>query len=161
VSAVDTTGQRFSRLTVIERAGTDKHGNATWLCVCDRGKSTVVRGDLLRSGHTQSCRCLVGEVQVQVHGRARSGAHSRTYKSWISLKRRCTNPNCEKWSRYGGRGITVYDRWLHNYPAFLADMGERPVGHTIHRTDNDGDYEPSNCCWSTDHHEQNANQRAV
>jgi hypothetical protein len=61
---------------------------------------------------------------------------------------RCTDPNCRQWKWYGGRGITVCDRWLV-FENFLADMGERPEGKTLDRVDPDGDYEPGNVRWAT------------
>lgn len=70
---------------------------------------------------------------------------------------RCTNPNNPAWRLYGGRGITVCARW-RDFPAFLADMGERPNGLTLDRIDNDRGYEPGNCRWAT-WSEQRSNQR--
>ena len=77
--------------------------------------------------------------------------------TWYSMIRRCTVESHFKYKRYGGRGIKVCDRWM-KFDAFLADMGERPSGMSIDRINNDGDYEPSNCKWSTP--KEQANNRS-
>jgi hypothetical protein len=72
---------------------------------------------------------------------------------------RCRNPNHPQWKNYGGRGITVCDRWKRDYLAFEADMGVRPQPFlSIDRINNDGNYEPGNCRWATQS-QQNSNQR--
>src|SRR5262245_23331973 len=83
------------------------------------------------------------------------------YGVWIEMRRRCFNPRNKSWHNYGGRGITMCDRWRKSFDAFLTDMGSRPSSrHSIERIDNDGDYEPGNCCWATAK-EQRANQRVA
>ena len=77
------------------------------------------------------------------------------YRAWIHMKDRCFNPNSKDYPNWGGRGITVCDRWL-NFENFLADMGSRPTTkHSLDRIDNDGDYSPKNCKWSTKAEQQN------
>lgn len=150
--APDLTGQVFGSLVVTERSGTTPGGVATWVCICQCGKETVCRANHLRSGRSKSCGC--GRTP---HGHT-SGRISSTYVSWASMLTRCRNPNQSGFEYWGGRGITVCEKWM-SFENFLADMGERPAGKTLDRfPDVNGNYEPGNCRWATPK-EQRANQR--
>ncbi|MFJ9112967.1 hypothetical protein [Streptomyces sp. NPDC102283] len=123
-------------------------------CVCDCGKPHSVL--LQMWGRTQSCGCLRTEQLV-----ARSTTHghsgSSVYMTWGDMVNRCTNATHKRWADYGGRGITVCERW-RKFDNFLADMGERPEGMTLDRIDNDRGYELGNCRWVSQS-EQNRNRR--
>lgn len=80
------------------------------------------------------------------------------YQIWAAILRRCTNPNAKDYPRYGGRGITVCERWANSFTAFYDDMGDRPDGMQIDRIDNSRGYEPGNCRWVTSR-ENNRNRR--
>lgn len=154
-SVRDLAGQRFGRLTVIREHGRDKDARAMWYCACDCGVIKPIASRCLLYGTTYSCGCLRRERAV-----ARNTTHasfgSPTHYSWQAMRIRCRNPRSKDYHRYGGRGIVICDRW-DKFENFLADMGERPVGKTLDRRDNDGNYEPSNCKWST-RKEQAANR---
>lgn len=147
--------KKFGRLAVIEEAGIDKSRHALWKCECDCGKIRIIEGNKLRSGHTKSCGCLKKELvleAVTTHGMCKTP----TYKTWQSMKWRCSNPNCPDYHYYGGKGITVCKRWL-NFENFFTDMGERPEGLTIERVDSNHGYYKANCKWAT-YTEQSRNQ---
>lgn len=161
---IDISGARFGFLVALRPTGIQHGGNsgAQWSCVCDCGTTLLAGSCSLRSGHTKSCGCkkaaLVAAAR-KTHGHSQGGRVSPTYGSWHNMLRRCSEPTHNRYHLYGGRGVTVCDRWANSFENFLEDMGERPEGKTLDRVDVNGNYEPANCKWSTPT-EQARNRRA-
>lgn len=148
-------GTRYGDLVVAVR----QEGARSFVqCRCDCGASSAPRGYSLTGGHTTSCGCrkrVATAARNQTHGLSKIPE----YGVWAAMLRRCTNPNAKDYPNYGGRGITVCERWL-DFAAFHADMGDRPTpDHSIDRIENDGGYESGNCRWAT-RSEQMRNRRA-
>lgn len=150
----DLAGRVFTRLTVITFAGRDRRGKLVWECRCECGKTVIVRRDHLTSGNHRSCGCLARELfvaRITTHGATggRSGKRTPEYIAWNAMIQRCTNPSNPGWVNYGGRGITVCERWW-SYENFIADMGDRPGrGYELERKDNSKGYSFENCEWAT------------
>lgn len=151
-----------SRLKVIEEMARVKSGRKwrrVFRCVCDCGVERVVRRDHLLSGQTISCGCYVNQDSYKSRADYHGLQGSPEYKIWKGIRKRCYGKNQTGYENYGGRGITMCDRWKSSFKAFFEDMGPRPsANHSIERTNNDGNYEPGNCVWATDF-EQNRNRR--
>ena len=142
----DLTGQKFGRLTVIKRAGT-QNGHSTWLCRCECGNFCTVKGIHLKNGHTRSCGCLHNEGNHKTHGMK----NTPIYGTWHTMMARCYNPKHKFFDRYGGRGIKVCERW-HDINNFFEDVSQMEnygrAGYTLDRENNDKDYCPENCRWA-------------
>ena len=146
----DLTGRVFGRLTVLSC----KEKPRVWVCLCSCGVTTEVITSRLNSGNTKSCGCLkrtiLGDLR-RTHGMANSrvkGYAIKAYGVWQAMRDRCSNPNRADFHRYGGRGISVCQRW-EKFENFYADMGEPPTGTSLDRIDNDKGYSKKNCRWAT------------
>ena len=160
----DITDRKFGRLTVL-RFSAMRNGKAHWQCQCECGEILDISGQSLKRGLSRSCGCLA-KRNAATHGMS----HYAEYQIWCGILQRCNDPNGKSFSRYGGRGITICNRW-EQFVNFYADMGPRPSSeHSIDRIDNDAHYScgrcpqckknmwSANCRWSS-RVEQGSNKR--
>jgi hypothetical protein len=157
-------GQKFERWTVLEMTRMPQTprqrergnpGTRAALCRCECGTTRPVQVAYLVDGLSKSCGCYKAERTAQqnqerflTHGLTKHAHYSR----WSVMLKRCENPQNAKYPRYGGRGIKVCDEW-HDVRVFIAyletELGHCPVGYSLDRIDNDGDYEPGNMRWAS------------
>lgn len=149
-------GMVFGRLTAVSIDHLGDRNSAFWLCRCACGREKVILGSNLTMGRTRSCGCFRDEQSAKRNTR-HGGWKSKEYKAWRNIVSRCLNPNDPQFRNYGGRGITICGKWRKSFSAFLAEVGQCPEGMQIDRINNNGNYEPGNCRWTT--REVNRNNR--
>lgn len=159
---IDLTGRKFGRLTVLEQADYaydyKNHRMVMWKCQCDcpDKKIVYVHSSNLLNGNSKSCGCYAKDRTRETritHGKR----STRLYSIYANMKNRCSNPNCNRYSLYGGKGIKVCDEWLNNFQSFYdwAMANGYSDELTLDRKDNSKDYCPENCRWSTMKEQQN------
>lgn len=148
------SGTRIGRLTVQKRVRNHPKfkNKVRWECLCDCGKKIIVTSDGLLKP-IKSCGCWTREVTRMIftrHGESRRHKTTPEYRIWQGMKARCFRVANPAYPRYGGRGITMCERWANSFEAFLEDMGRRPSKRmSLDRIKNDKGYEPGNCRWAT------------
>ncbi len=151
-------GRVFHFWTVISEHPTPKGKMRKVLCRCECGTIRPCVAADLKRGHSKSCGCHQKAVVSSVMGTHRL-TNTTTYRSWGNMKARCLRTTHPRYMDYGGRGITVCDRWANSFEAFVEDMGHAMPGESIERRDNDRGYCPDNCHWLP-RPSQNRNTRA-
>lgn len=152
----------FGMKVIVDSGLRTKSNDKLWTCECLTcgSTSTLARGYDLKGGDYQSCGCIKHKLSSEkktTHGKSTSDV----YKIYYGMIDRCTNSNHDHYQNYGGRGITISERWLSSFENFYQDMGDRPSKkHSIDRIDNDLGYSSENCKWSTNQ-EQSFNRRKV
>lgn len=153
-------GKTYGKLTVLSLTYDSSTKKYTSVCRCECGNIKEYDFACVRSGNTISCGCYLKEVR-RIASITHNMSKSKEHKAWRHIKERCFNPNSKYYYNYGGRGITMCERWRCSFESFLADMGLAPSAkHSIDRIDVNRNYEPGNCRWATVQ-QQSINKRST
>lgn len=146
--AVDLTGMRFGRLTVISKTRSNS-GRVAWMCKCDCGNETAPMTTELLKGRTQSCGCLHSE-NIGNASRKHGQYKTRLYRIWGNMIQRCSNPKNDNYHLYGAKGVSVCDEWK-DFAVFSKWAMENGYSDSlsIDRIETDKGYFPENCRWAT------------
>ena len=154
----DIKGKKFGRLTAVSPTNQRKQRSVVWQCLCECGNTKYVSRKDLTNGLVKSCGCLRNRKNsTEIHNKT----NSPLYHVWTSMKQRCFNPKACQYKYYGRQGVTVCSEWTESFLSFYhwAIKNGYHEGLTIDRIDTFGNYEPTNCHWTT-HAEQNRNKRS-
>lgn len=156
---IDLSGQQFGLWTVLAYSHLGNHAHM-WHCRCACGTRRIVDSRGLRNGRSASCGCVRKQSCAVANKKRRKATlrrHDPVYACWLAMRQRCLNKTNKYYPEWGGRGITICDRWLHGdgtkdgFECFRDDMGPRPKGarYSVERRDNFAGYRPDNCYWAT------------